>query len=278
MSKIKDRLKWFKSLCFIVDSELAASGAQRLIDFLHKYDSFYRDKTGINKGNDLFLLYGRNMSLCMDESVNDPLAYFGIIHAALQHEFNPWLELPLALFLEKYENIMPAIQEMPHLNLKLYISERQNHGYTFLKRDLERLLSKTRCRLTLTGDLKTWRKLGTTSMKAIMPRYHVYLSNQKGGGRIRHNSFNPCFGKWRVVVDNASDVYPCLGLVDTPLGKVGSIKENVEDLGLLNRDMLCGAKYFDLNRCGPEIPREGFYVEKTNLPAICFYHRRSLSL
>lgn len=288
----------FRSVTLILGStedEKLAIPINVILDWLSRYDSWWTKTTGISKGKNLHLLYGRYVT-CIGSrllrfvpeltKIASLSSRIGCIFA-LGIDFNELVERR-----NQFKELIDG-GNLGELSIDSQVGNKKYQSSEYLS--LIEIIIKSGISLNLVGPLDFWKELGildspiiNSSSFRIIPSSNmkmrhtsqIVLADSAIGKENRKNKtlvheFNPCSERFQIYVAPDGTFYPCKGLIGISSCILGTIYDSIENT------VLAGSKetildFRNLSESGPRLQFDNEVSNVEGLPPICFSHRNSI--
>lgn len=271
-----------------------------ILNWLTKYDTWWTKGTGISKGRNLHLLYGRYVT-CIGSgllSLVPELLEIATLSSNMGCIFS--LEVDLSDVTDKMKLFNKLVQsgQVGLLSIKVDANAMNNKSHiTDYVSIIENIIKKG-ISLNLLGSLDFWRELGilnsstlnsssyriipsnddavkNSNLLNLNPIINSKMSKRNGGDNYLLNSFNPCSERFQIYITSSGDLYPCEGLIGMSSCKMGTIYENIENTVFAGKDSFLDFNQLAMN--GPKLQMKEITSHNSsncqNLPQICALHR-----
>ncbi len=252
-------------------------GSQTLVDWIPRFDAWYRDSTGISQGRNLHLLYGRECRLAVDSLAGLEKRLFAIACAARKRGFITNLELDLWDLLEVGDTLIDTFQAERGFSLTLDCRKpnRPTGTESGLLRTLEAAAEATSM-LTLRGDPLWWLEKGVGRSQTLGGKVFRVVPDSGGsitGPSERHIS--ACDRRLQMTIDENGEIFPCVGLIGFQQFRLGSIHEELPKASPDFQELLGEVEKLGIQ--GPAVPPDLTVVTKEpGFPVVCCIHRNIL--
>jgi hypothetical protein len=291
----------FRSVSLMLEPEQCRGPmGEALLDWLSRYDAWWKRTSGVTEGRNLHLLYGRSVSAFGQELLSVTSFLREVVDFACQHGYTFLLRADLVDCLTHLE----PLNELIDNGARTIIVDARSQGSAEL--DLSASLSLVESMaekgvaVALGGSPSLWTDVGalqsavlnSTNFQLIpgTPRSEVLRIAQQSLHRAQQLStkelgradlqsaeveFDPCLRRFQVFVAPDGRLYSCNGLVGIEDLSLGTIYDPVDDTAL------GGARVVPLDlerlaKVGPGLPRISAVIDSSELPVSCALHRRTL--
>lgn len=246
-----------------------------IADWLCRFDQWYKEELGINKGINCHLMYNRVLSISGQLLLANISSVRQLINSGQQCGFLVSLIIHIGECLEFSHELGELTNQFKGLSLII----NSNNSYNFSTEKglvnsvlpiLENLASK-KISLTFRGSLPFWMETGIFQSDIISETSYRLVPTKKEISRSFFGSYNPCAKKFQFVITSDGSIYPCLGLVGIESCRIGTIRqplaiiwEEVQKHPLNLEELACQ---------GPQLYEFNGQQENLQFGSICEAHR-----
>lgn len=269
-----------------------------ITNWLSRYDSWWTKVTGINRGKNLHLLYGRYLTCTGPRLLRftRELLDIALFSSRMGYIYSLKVDLYESVEQRKLFNQLMNSGHVDVISIEVNTMKKKHEFSKYLS--LIEAIIKKGISLNLLGPVNFWKKVGildspilNSSCFRIIPpmskkiEYLNYqrrstfneptISNRNRKGKYFIYSFNPCSERFQIYISPFGDLYPCKGLIGIPSCKIGTIYDNIEST------VFGGGKdnildFRNLAKNGPKLEFDETISDYQGLPPICFFHRNSI--
>jgi hypothetical protein len=296
----------FRSITFLLEVNRNGDGlsipADVLINWIARYDDWWKQVSGVTQGRNLHLLYGRNINIFV---VNNILSMSSLIEKisilAVQKGFSVVLRTEISDCLGQAELMRALIRNGVRniiLDARDYCKQQPDYEACL---SLAEAIAEEGAHMGFLGPVEFWKEIGilrstvfnSTSFQLIpgTPKEEVakVLHSSRLNAKLKRPSdeiqeteglsspfqFNPCSSRFQIFVDFVGFLYPCNGLIGIHSYSLGTIYDRVEDTVLGGRRDI-QLDFQSLAKVGPIIPSQSNTASFSELPFVCVIHRDQL--
>jgi hypothetical protein len=288
----------FKSITFILDSKITDTKLpipmSIMLDWLSRYDTWWTKASGINKGKNLHLLYGRNVTCVGNRILRFGSDLLDIASLSSSKGYIFGLEVGLNESLEQKKGLDKLVKsgKVGMLSLDARTKAKRYRQAEYLT--LIEMILMNGISLNLLGSPYFWNEVGildspvlNSSSFRIVPstvknkkyssditRNNTSKPKMTYNGSKFSNSFNPCSERFRIYVGPDGCLYPCKGLVGIDSCAMGTVYDDLENTVLGGRKV-SQLDFKSLAKSGPRLEFKDSMSDFKELEPICFFHRNS---
>lgn len=253
----------------------------QLTNWIPVYDEFFKKAVGVYNGENLHVLYHRDVSLISDElrfPPDDLEAFCDVVKgcgysASLTTLFEEW---------EREGGSLKSFVKSQCFNVigfKIRELEECDFDYFKMVRDAVETTLAEQISLGLIGDIRSYQRAGLLSEEFVNRADLTFYPSTCLTVVEQPSPDHPvvqCFERLRLFINSDGRFYSCYGLVGIPHAALGHLEEPLNETLLGNSRAL--KKLGNLAYYGPglEGPHDG--TRRSGLPFICEKHREEVLL
>ena len=278
---IQPPVQWFKSVVLLL--EVDATGRDflvptaLLVDWIGRYDDWFKEAAGIDQGRRLHLVYHREVSVAGEIPLqcSSRLVEIGRSCRGRGIGFSVTVEIGQAQrWREALDEILDA-GVLSSLGVNVDVNRTPDHAAAD-REWIESLLERG-VMVGLIGAVHYFRDIGLLGSQALnRSNITVYPATAEGAENLPMplNPARPCFSRLRVFVDSDGSLYPCLGLLRIGAASLGTVFDDLRETVLGGRESMLDLR--QLAELGPELEQIASAQRQSGLPWICEMHRLRL--
>lgn len=276
-------VQWFRSALFELKVDDRGQDfsvpVAELCGWLRGYDAWYREVSGVSEGFRLEHLYHRSVEIIGTDLLllGDKLAQIAATCRELGYGFAATFQVGECLIRQKALDRLIECGNLYQLGLHQPDLDSQAEDGGAVRKMIEGVLERG-VRLGLLGSIAYFSSIGLLN-SSVMNRSDVTIYplgiGTTGAPPAPKNPVRPCFARFRVYVDCEGMIYPCLGLMGIPSGRLGGIREPWGNSVFAGRPT--ALNLHELATKGPAIVASRLEGNSVRVfPSICEHHRSDL--
>lgn len=241
-----------------------------LVNWLLRFDNWYKEETGINNDYNLHYLYNREISISGKSILENISSLDCLLNFCSQSDFILSIKLNLKECYEFYSELEILIDNFMPYSLVIEIEniDLQKYPPDFITCLIEKLVIN-KINLTFVGPISFWLEKGICNSLSLGARVYNIMPQSKNLKRQFFGNYNPCAKKFVFVIDFDGLIYPCMGLVGIPSCSLGTIQEPLSVIWKLMKHHSLNIE--KLAYQGPSL--DLLNIEQNDFTSICKAHR-----
>jgi len=277
-SSSRNPLQYFRSIVILGDLNSTiptALDANRLGNWIERFDVFQRQKLGFDQGNNLFLAVGRTISFCGDAVLSAKVEQLALCELGRKLGYATSVRIAVSDALadpHAYRDLVA--QESAFATVLLDAGQRTSVDPSEAVNRLVLRAIEAGKSLSLIGSIPYWLDSGVLDLQELNGTSFSMsgVSEQKARADIVA-LVDPCSSRFSIFISNTGEIFPCQGLVGIPAGSIGHISAPLNNI-------FPGADWPQLDewaRNGPTPSGRSSEPSISALPPVCRNHREELS-
>lgn len=237
-----------------------------------RFDAWYRRVAGIDRASRLHLLYRREVGIATPTTVGEWHLLRPIAEACRVSGIGFGLTVDLRDAIDNVDDLRAVVADQLLSGVALAFDA---HAPFVRASPVVRCLVDGGLRVNFVGPVEPLVASGLIGAAGLDARQFGIepVTDQLPRGAMAAG--DSCFRRFRLIVDEKGDLYPCIGLVGVADGRLGHISDAISDTALDGR--AARLDFEALARSGPALADEsGISASETGLPVVCDRHRRAL--
>lgn len=264
-------LEYFRSVRIIFTNKenrfLSNDVINNRIDWLNRFDSWYKNETGINDGNNLHFSYHREIYISGYRLLESITALEKFFSSCSHLDVYSCLRISLEECYEFYSDFDEIIRKF---NLSSIVIEAddislEKYQSNFLISLVEKL-TLNRINLSFIGSIPFWLQKGIGRSQTLNSSVYNIIPQSKKLKRHFFGTHNPCAKKFMFVIDYDGLIYPCVGLLGIDSCSIGKTND---PLSLVWKSI----KHHSLNIEKLAYQGPNLDLQAENFSSICEAHR-----
>ncbi|MFD0958008.1 hypothetical protein [Paenibacillus chungangensis] len=254
-------------------------GSQQLIDWLARYDNWFKESVGINDGERPYTLYNREVSLFGVDLLSVPDKLKGLAAASIEKGYAISFTVDIVDLYRQFDVVQSLCGASLLSSLGIIIDNIDLLAEHTAVADFMEKIVHLRLPVGLIGPVSLLRKHHILSLDAMnatdITIYPSMSATSPETSSMPNHPVNKCANRIQLYIDNDGHMYPCLGMLGLKDYAMGHIDQEISETAL-------SGGHYKLNlpqlmNKGPDLttatkPRQ----RMTTLPWICEQHRAEL--
>jgi hypothetical protein len=271
----------FKSVAILVDGSDPAEMvpcADVLTDWIPRFSSWYTGALRSRSVSSLQHLYDREVALLGNSVLEheEELAKIARVARPLGYGVSLTLDASYALEMRAPLARLLATQLISSIGVVVRASDGDGGAAETLK--LLEEIAATKVGIGIIGEFRSLVASGALESDVLSPLNLTWypLSPEAGALAMPARPVRGCFGRFRLHVDPAGDLFPCLGLLGVEAFCLGNLRDPVEETLLADPTVMGRLTEWAVD--GPAIAGSESTTNRFGLPPMCEHHLTSLGL
>lgn len=271
-----------KSVAIMLQPDITGSDfrprSKQLVNWLARYDDWFKESVGINEGHRPYTLYNREVSLFGADLLAVPDKLQELAAACIGKGYAVSLTVDIFDLYRRFDVVQSLCKASVLSSLGIIIDSMDKLAEQISLADFMKDVIGLRMPIGLIGPVSLLRKHQVFSYDAVnatdMTIYPSIGGNPLGSRPVPANPVKKCANRIQLYIDHDGYMYPCLGILGLMDYAMGHIDDEISETALSGRHYKLNLP--QLMARGPELPETTMQQRMTDLPWICEQHRAEL--